>query len=60
MDVKKNLAKVKGISEGKLDKIVEAAMKIEGLGFMSGLAYLEKRKEMITITTGSQKLDELL
>ena len=60
MDVKKNLAKVKGISEGKLDKIVEAAMKIEGLGFISGLDYMEKRKEMITITTGSQKLDELL
>lgn len=60
MDVKKNLAKVKGISEGKLDKIVEAAMKIEGLGFINGLEYLEKRKEVLTITTGSQKLDELL
>ena len=53
MDVKKNLAKVKGISEGKLDKIVEAAMKIEGLGFISGLDYLEKWKEMIIISTGS-------
>ena len=42
MDVKKNISKVKGISEGKLDKILEAAMKLENLGFTNGLDYFEK------------------
>jgi len=41
MDVKRNIAKVKGISEGKIDKIVEAAMKMENLGFINALTYLE-------------------
>ena len=60
MDVKKNLAKVKGITEAKLDKIIESAMKMENLGFMSGLTCLEERKKILTIMTGSTKLDELL
>ncbi len=37
MEVKKNLAKVKGITEVKLDKIIECAMKVEEFGFRSGL-----------------------
>ncbi len=41
MDVKKNIAKVKGITEAKLEKIIEAAMKLENLGFTNGLDYLE-------------------
>jgi len=37
MDVKKNLCKIKGISEAKLDKIIECAMKLEKMGFTNGL-----------------------
>lgn len=60
MDVKKNLCKIKGLSEAKLDKIIECAMKLENMGFTNGLDLLEKRKEILQITTGSTKLDELL
>lgn len=60
MDVKKNIAKVKGITEAKLEKIIEAAMKLENLGFTNGLDILEQRKQILYIKTGSEKLDELL
>ena len=60
MEVKKNLAKVKGITEIKLDKIIESAMKVEEFGFWSGLQCLEERKKILQITTGSTKLDELI
>lgn len=60
MDVKRNIAKVKGITEAKLEKIIEAAMKLENLGFTNGLEYLEQRKQVLFIKTGSEKLDELL
>lgn len=60
MDVKKNLCKIKGISEAKLEKIIECAMKLEKMGFTNGLVLLEKRKNILTLTTGSTKLDELL
>ena len=56
----KNLCKIKGLSEAKLDKIIECAMKLENMGFINGLDLLEKRKEILQITTGSTKLDELL
>ena len=37
MAMRKDLLNVKGISEAKLDKIQEAAMKIEKVGFQTGL-----------------------
>lgn len=60
MHPKKILCQIKGISEGKLDKIIESAMKLENLGFTNGLVVMEKRKNVLKITTGSTKLDELL
>lgn len=57
---KKILCEIKGISEAKLEKIIECAMKLENLGFTNGLVVLEKRKHVLKITTGSSKLDELL
>lgn len=60
MEVKKNLCKIKGISEVKLEKIIDGAMKLEGMGFSNGLEVLEKRKNVLFISTGSSKLDELL
>ena len=41
---KKNLILVKGLSEAKIDKILEAANSIINLGFMSAKAFFEKRK----------------
>jgi len=57
---KKNLLLVKGLSEAKLDKILEAANQIINLGFMSAKAFFEKRKNQVFITTGSKSVDDLL
>ncbi|KAH7825012.1 putative Meiotic recombination protein DMC1 [Monocercomonoides exilis] len=60
MRTKKDLLQVKGISEGKLDKILEAVQKVVFNGFITGSEYLLKRKEVVKITTGSKELDTLL
>ena len=36
MATKKELCNIKGINEGKIDKILEAAKKLENHGFMTG------------------------
>jgi meiotic recombination protein DMC1 len=51
---------IKGISEQKLDKIFEAAQKVGNCGFNNGMYYLEKRKKMVFISTGSKNFDTLL
>ena len=60
MATKKELVNIKGINEAKIDKILEAAKKIENHGFITGSELAEKRKNIIRITTGSAVLDELL
>ena len=60
MAMKKELLQIKGITDQKIEKIQEAASKIEGGGFTTALSILERRKKMIKITTGSSKLDALL
>lgn len=40
---KKNLVTVKGLSENKVDKIIEAAQKIVQLGFQTASTFFEKR-----------------
>ncbi|KAL0489361.1 meiotic recombination protein DMC1 [Acrasis kona] len=60
MRTKKSLCAIKGLSEGKVDKILEATSKITSAGFITGVQMLEKRKEVIKITTGSSALDTLL
>ena len=60
MTVKKNLCKIKGLSEPKVDKIIEAALKVGEIGFTNGLELLQKREKLLKITTGSSKLDALL
>ena len=50
----------KGISEAKLDKIMEAAHKMVDMGFQTAGTYLEKRKDQVMLTTGSKNLDTLL
>lgn len=60
MGTKKELCNIKGINEAKIDKILEAAKKLENHGFMTGNQIAEKRKNVVRITTGSPILDELL
>jgi meiotic recombination protein DMC1 len=60
MTTKRDLLNIKGISDQKLDKIIEAATKLSGGSFISGTDVLNKRKQILRITTGSTRLDELL
>ncbi|KAK2945425.1 putative Meiotic recombination protein DMC1 like protein [Blattamonas nauphoetae] len=60
MRTRKDLLSVKGLSEAKLDKILEHASKIAPLGFVTGSQFLQKRREVIKVTTGSKDLDLLL
>lgn len=51
---------IKGISEAKLDKIIDAVHKLIFSGFITGSQQLTKRREVVKITTGSKELDTLL
>ena len=44
MENKKRLCDIKGLGEAKIDKMIEAANKIENAGFITGNQCLEKRK----------------
>lgn len=57
---KKNLLGIKGLTEGKIDKILESASKLIPNDFKSALDVLEKRKNIIHVSTGSQEFDKLL
>lgn len=61
MTTRKKLCTIKGISEAKMEKIKEAALKIIGeSAFLTALQYAEKRKQVFKVSTGSQELDKLL
>jgi len=60
MQCRKDLTNIKGLSEAKVDKIVEAARKQSSIGFVSGTTFLEHRSRVIKITTGCQAFDQLL
>ena len=51
---------VKGLSENKIDKILEAGFKICDMGFQTAGQFLEKRKDKVYLSTGSKALDVLL
>lgn len=57
---KKTLLQVKGISETKLDKVLEAASKEVRMDFMTAGAFLEVTKDRVMLSTGSKSLDTLL
>eukprot|EP01080_Neovahlkampfia_damariscottae_P009468 gene9468-1674_t len=57
---KKNLLLVKGVSDAKADKIIAAAYKVGGGGFITATDYNQKRKEIVQLTTGSKEFDKLL
>ena len=54
------LSELAGVGEAAARKAIQAARKMLNLGFMSGLDFVEKRKEVCNITTGSKNLDNLL
>lgn len=60
MRTRKELCAIKGISEAKVDKLLEAAVKLKPCSFITGTEFLHKRSEIIKISTGSKVLDELL
>ncbi|RAL43671.1 hypothetical protein DM860_017527 [Cuscuta australis] len=57
---RKDLVQIKGISEAKVDKIIEAASKLVPLGFTSASQLHAQRLEIIQITSGSKELDKVL
>ncbi|KAI8384237.1 DNA repair protein RAD51 [Radiomyces spectabilis] len=57
---KKNLIRVKGLSDIKVEKIMKEAIVLIDIGFSTGLDIHVRRSEMIHITTGSKELDKLL
>ncbi|KAK9055565.1 hypothetical protein SSX86_026649 [Deinandra increscens subsp. villosa] len=57
---RKELLQIKGISEAKVDKIVEAASKLVPLGFTSAGQLHAQRQEIIQISSGSKELDKIL
>ncbi|RLN66298.1 hypothetical protein BBP00_00002304 [Phytophthora kernoviae] len=65
MATKKQLVAIKGVSEVKADKMLKAAREMVNVGFTTVrnrcLAdVLESRKDLITLSTGSNAIDELL
>ena len=60
MATRKELLNIKGITEQKVEKIQEAALKLEQGGFMTAYGVMIRRKNITRITTGSKKLDQLL
>lgn len=61
MHTRKSMLNIKGVSEGKVNKILEAAVKISPeFGFSTGSQVLERRSEVLKISTGSTALDQLL
>ncbi|KAI7899547.1 meiotic recombinase Dmc1, partial [Cokeromyces recurvatus] len=60
MMTKKSLLKIKGLSETKVDKIKEAAIKIQGPGFVTAKEIAIQREKVVKISTGSKQLNTLL
>ena len=46
MCTSKRLAAIKGISDAKVEKMKEAARKLDGHEFVTGYEYAEQRKEL--------------
>ncbi|KAL4459840.1 hypothetical protein ABPG74_003366 [Tetrahymena malaccensis] len=57
---KKNLLQIKGMTEAKIDKILDVAAKLVPNDFQTAAEYYVKRQSVINLTTGSTELDKLL
>ncbi|KDQ19880.1 hypothetical protein BOTBODRAFT_169925 [Botryobasidium botryosum FD-172 SS1] len=60
MTSRRNLLKIKGLSDAKVDKIKEAVLKITGSSFCTGVQVAEKRQRVVAISTGSKAVDAIL
>ncbi|KAF8898977.1 Rad51-domain-containing protein [Infundibulicybe gibba] len=60
MTTRRQLLKIKGMSEAKVEKIKEAAHKILGSSFATGVEVQDKRKRVNLISTGSKSVDSIL
>ncbi|CAG8494290.1 14776_t:CDS:10 [Funneliformis caledonium] len=60
MTTRRNLCKIKGLSEAKVDKLKETASKLQSASFMTGTEYSQVRMKVMHISTGSKALDSLL
>ncbi|KAJ7581324.1 Rad51-domain-containing protein [Mycena floridula] len=60
MTTRRCMLKIKGMSEAKVEKIKEAAHKILGSSFSTGVEVQDKRKRVLTISTGSKSVDAIL
>ncbi|CAL1370559.1 unnamed protein product [Linum trigynum] len=57
---RKELLQIKGISEAKVDKIIEAVSKLVPLGFTSASELHVQKLNLVQITSGSRDLDKIL
>lgn len=57
---KKELCEIKGLSENKVDKILEAVYKHIGIGFQTATELHRTRKDVIYVSTGCKELDDVL
>ncbi|ONH69846.1 Meiotic recombination protein DMC1 [Cyberlindnera fabianii] len=57
---RRNLMKIRGLSEVKVEKIKEAAAKLMQVGFVSGNVQADLRRRVVSISTGSKSLDSAL
>ncbi|CAB4391188.1 unnamed protein product [Rhizophagus irregularis] len=61
MTTRRNLCKIKGLSEAKVDKLKETACKLQvSASFMTGTEFSQIRSKVMHISTGSKTLDSLL
>lgn len=60
MMTKRNLCKIKGMSELKAEKLKELAAKLVNTDFQTANDFIEKRKSIYKISTGSSELDKIL
>lgn len=57
---RKNMIKIKGLSEVKVEKIKEVAKKLVNVGFVTATEQSDLRKKVMKISTGSKGLDDML
>lgn len=58
--MRKELLSIKGLSDQKVDKIIEAARKSSDVGFVTCTQLVSKMKCRFQIATGAPKLDQML
>ncbi|KIR35499.1 meiotic recombinase Dmc1 [Cryptococcus deuterogattii MMRL2647] len=57
---RKNLLKIKGLSEAKVEKLKETCTKILPPPFLTGTEIADRRANVVYITTGSKSVDAML